>query len=96
MTKFNPVKKQAAQHAATTFLIGDDISDIATEIRLAAFAVVGLAEMLNGNGEGQGLSNWLHDISDKASDVEERLSPIDDEASKKALDKHMREARRTY
>ena len=78
------VARQAAQHAAATFLIGDDISDIATEIRLAALAVVGLAEELN--GDGQDLSNWLNKISGKVRGVGERLSLIDIEATKRKLD----------
>jgi hypothetical protein len=88
--KFKPVKKPAAQHEAETRLIGDDLGRMATEIKLAAFAAVGMAEDLNGDGEGQGLANWLHDLSDRLSDVGGRLSPIDIEATKRALDQHQR------
>jgi hypothetical protein len=89
-TKFNPVMKPAEQQRAEMREIGDDIGRMASEVKLAAFAATGMAEDLNGDGEGHGLANWLHAISDRLSDVGGRLSPIDIEATKRALDQHPR------
>ena len=84
--KFEPALKPAAQHEAETRGIGDELSEIRNEIELAALAVVGLGEYLDDdNGSGLIIANRLRLVSDKLDDINDRLSPVDIEATKLKL-----------
>jgi enoyl-CoA hydratase/carnithine racemase len=82
-----PIRKPAAQHQAETANIDGELCTIATELDRAALAELGLInEIDESNPDGESIADWLRGISAKVNDIVTRLSPIDIDATKRALE----------
>jgi hypothetical protein len=86
--KFALVEKPAAQHEAEMRGIGDDLSEIASQIELVTLAVIGLGEDLDDtNGDAANIAGRLRCAARDLRRAMDRISPYDMVASKRELDR---------
>jgi hypothetical protein len=80
--------KPKARHDAETRGIPDELSEITSEIELAMLAVIGLGEDLDDSeGHAMMIAGRLSLAARDLKRIMERLSPIDIEATRRALAK---------
>ena len=82
------VLKPRARHEAETAGIGDEPSEVQSEIEIAALAVLGLTTDFGddaADADGQKITNLLRAAARKLDNIGERLSPLDIEATRRKL-----------
>jgi hypothetical protein len=81
------VLKPASQHQAEAAGAREDLGGVAAEVQMAALATIGLSQELEDpEGDGLAIGHWLFRLAHKLRQIDDRLSPIDMEATKRKLD----------
>jgi hypothetical protein len=81
------VLKPASRHQAEAASALEDLGGVASEVQMAALATIGLSQELDDTaGNGLAIGNWLFRLAHKLRQIDDKLSPIDMEATKIKLE----------